>query len=372
MFVDNLTSSAVGPIYSYGFDNNNPDLRPERQKTYEIGTEIRLLNSKLSFDVAYYNTLCTDQIQNQFRASYATGFILNTQNAASSRNEGVEIIADVVPIQKKDFAWNIRFNFNHMWSKVLTLPTAIAYEAYIADTWLYGNARGGMIRGMPATTITGFHYLRNNKGQIEISPTTGLPLVEQTFTVIGDRMPDFTLGTLNNIRYKNWNLSFLFDLKMGGDVWNANDQYLTVQGKSQRTADREMPRVVQGVLQDGKENTATPTINTIAVIPFYQQAYYTTMPEEEFIEHDVNYLRLRDITLSYTLPAKSLRKMGFLNSLGLFITGNDLILWSNYRGADPTANGNTAGSNGVGGMGIDYGSLPTPRAVNFGLRATFR
>ena len=372
VFVDNLTSSAVGPIYSYGFDNNNPDLGPERQKTYEIGTELRLFNSRLSFDVAYYNTLCTDQIQNQFRASYATGFILNTQNAASSRNEGVEIVADMVPIQKKDLAWNIRFNFNHMWSKVLTLPTAIAYEAYIADTWLYGNARGGMIRGMPATTITGFHYLRNNKGQIVISPTTGLPLVEQTFTVIGDRMPDFTLGTLNNIRYKNWNLSFLFDLKMGGDVWNANDQYLTVQGKSQRTADREVPRVVQGVLQDGKENTASPTLNTIAIIPYYNQQYYTTMPEEEFIEHDVNYLRLRNITLSYTLPAKSLRKMGFLNSLGLFITGNDLILWSNYRGADPTANGNTAGSNGVGGMGIDYGSLPTPRAVNFGLRATFR
>jgi hypothetical protein len=108
----------------------------------------------------------------------------------------VELVADVVPVQKKDWAWNIRFNFNHMWSKVLTLPQAIAYEAYIADTWLYGNARGGMIRGMPATTITGFHYLRNNKNQIVISPTTGLPIVEGTFTVIGNRMPDFTLGTL--------------------------------------------------------------------------------------------------------------------------------------------------------------------------------
>lgn len=372
VFVDNFTSSAVGPIYSYGFDNNNPDLRPERQKTYELGTEVRLFNSRLSFDFAYYNTLCTDQIQNQFRASYATGFILNTQNAASSRNQGVEIVADVVPVQKRDWAWNIRFNFNHMWSKVLTLPQAIAYEAYIADTWLYGNARGGMVRGLPATTITGFHYLRNNKGQIVISPSTGLPIPEQTFTVIGDRMPDFTLGTLNNIRFKNWNLSFLWDLKMGGDVWNATDQYLTAQGKSPRTADREKPRVIQGVLQDGKENTATPTVNTIVVVPYYNQSYYTTMPEEEFVEHDVNYLRLRDITLSYTLPSRALARMGFLKSLAVFATGNDLILWSNYRGADPTANGNTAGSNGVGGMGIDYGSLPTPKAWNFGLRATFR
>src|SRR5258706_7995123 len=129
VFVDNFTSSAVGSIYSYGFDNNNPDLGPERQKTYELGSELRLFNSRLSFDLAYYNTLCTDQIQNQFRASYATGFILNTQNAASSRNQGVELVTDVVPVQKKDWAWNVRFNLNHMWSKVLTLPKAIAYEA---------------------------------------------------------------------------------------------------------------------------------------------------------------------------------------------------------------------------------------------------
>ena len=96
------------------------------------------------------------------------------------------------------------------------------------------------------------------------------------------------------------------------------------------------------------------------------------MPEEEFVEHDVNYLRLRDITLSYTLPPQTLKRMGFLRQLSFFVTGNDLVLWSNYRGADPTANGNTAGSNGVGGMGIDYGSLPIPMALNIGLRATFR
>jgi hypothetical protein len=259
-----------------------------------------------------------------------------------------------------------------MWSAVLTLPEAIAYEAYIADTWLYGNARGGMIRGRPATTITGFHYMRNTAGQILISPTSGLPIIEQTFLVIGDRMPDFTLGTLNTFRYKNWGLNFLWDLKVGGDVFNATDYFLTLQGKSPRTADRERPRVIRGVLQDGKENTSTPTVNNIVVNPYYQQAYYTSMPEEEFIEHDVNYLRLRDVTLSYTLPANTIKKLGVFRSLGLFVTANDLILTSNYRGADPTANGNTAGSNGVGGVGFDYGSLPTPIAVNIGLRAAFK
>jgi TonB-linked SusC/RagA family outer membrane protein len=372
VFVNNFTSSNVGSIYSYGFDNNNPNLRPERQKTYEIGTEIRLFNSRLSFDVAYYNTLCTDQIQNQFRASYGTGFILNTQNAASSRNQGVEIITDVNPVKKKSFNWNIRFNFNHTWAKILTLPTAIAFESYIADTWLYGNARGGMIRGMPATTITGFHYMRNKNGQILISPSTGLPVVEGTFTVIGDRMPDFTLGTLNSFRYKNWGLSFLWDLKVGGDIFDATEYYLTLTGKSQRTADRMRPRVVNGVLQDGLENSGTPTPNTIVVVPYFQQTYYTGMPEEEFIEHDVNWFRLRDITLNYTLPEKILGGMKFVKSLSIFLTGNDLVLMTNYRGADPATSGNTASANGVGGMGFDYGNLPTPASLNFGIKATFK
>jgi TonB-linked SusC/RagA family outer membrane protein len=372
VFVNNFTSSNVGLIYSYGFDNNNPNLAPEKQSTYELGTELRFLNSRLGFDLAYYNTLCTKQIQNQFRASYATGFILNTQNSASSRNQGIEMVIDANPIKKADFNWNIRMNFNHMWSEILTLPEAIAYEAYIADTWVYQNARGGMIRGKPATTLTGFHYLRNNAGQIIISPSTGLPIVEQTFLVIGDRMPDFTLGTLNSMRYKNWSLSFLWDLKVGGDVWNATDQFLTWQGKSARTRDRETPRIIDGVLQDGLQNTANPTKNTIVITPYFQQAYYTTMPEEEFIEHDVNYFKLRDLTLAYNFPTNWIKGMKIFKSLGVFATGNDLILMTNYRGADPAVNGNTAGSNGVGGMGIDYGSLPTPVSFNFGLKAIFK
>ncbi len=372
VFVNNFTSSAVGPIYSYGFDNNNPNLKPERQETFEVGTEIRLFKSRLSFDFSYYNTHCTDQIQNQFRASYATGFILNTQNAAESRNEGIEIVADYNAIKKKDFNWNMRFNFNHMWSEILSLPEAIAYESYIADTWLYGNARGGMIRGMPATTITGFHYQRNNQGRILISPLTGLPVVEGTFTVIGDRMPDFTLGMLNSFRYKNWSLSCLFDLKVGGDVFNATEMYLTLAGKSQRTADRTRPRVVDGILQDGKENSANPTVNTLTIVPYFQQTFYTGLPEEEFVEKDVNYFRLRDITLNYTLPQRMLSGMKFVSSLSVFLTGNDLFLMTNYRGADPSTSGNTASANGVGGMGFDFGNLPTPTSLNFGIKATFK
>lgn len=374
VFVNNFASTQTG-AYSFSFDNNNPYLEPERQTTFEAGTEVRFLNSRISLDFDYYNTYCYNQIASQYRASYATGYVLNTANSGTSRNQGIEITLDVNPVRAKDFNWNVRFNFNRMWSKVLKLPASIQQEFYLSDTWLYQNARGGVTLGGTTTTITGFHYQRNNRGDILITPSTGLPVVEQTFTVIGDRAPDFTLGTLNNLRYKNWNLSFLWDLKVGGDMFNATEMYLTLQGKSPRTADRETPRVIKGVLNDGLQNSANPTPNTIAVTPYYASAYYSNAPtnvaEEEFVQKDVNYLRLRDVTLTYNFPQSIIRKWKFIKSLGIFGTGNDLLIITNYRGADPSVNGNTAGSTGVGAFGFDYGTLPAPVSVNFGLRAGF-
>jgi len=95
------------------------------------------------------------------------------------------------------------------------------------------------------------------------------------------------------------------------------------------------------------------------------------MPEEEFIEHDINWLRLRDITLNYTFSQNVVRSLKYFKSLSAFITGNDLVLITNYTGADPAVNGNTAGSRGVGGFGFDYGQVGTPVSVNIGIKANF-
>lgn len=361
VFVNNFAS---GGGFSYGFFNNNSELAPEKQQTYEAGTEFRLFKSRLSVDATYYNTLNKGQIINAFRLSYGTGFILNTQNAASTRNQGVEVALTYDVIKKTNFSWNTRMNFNKMWNKVIDMPKNVA-EYYIADTWLTGNARGGLTYGGPTTTITSYGYARNNNGDILINPLSGLPVVDATFKVRGDRNPDFTLGWLNNFKWKSFSLNMLFDIKVGGDIFNGTEMYLTRIGRSKRTIDRYNPRVIKGVLNDGKQNSATPTANTIAVIPAYFQTYYTAMPEEEFIEKGVNWFRLRDITLAYSFKPGIIK--GF-KSLSAFITFNDLILITNYSGADPQVNGNTSGSRGVGAFGFDYGTLPNPMNVNFGFR----
>ncbi|MER3463300.1 MAG: hypothetical protein C4329_01630 [Chitinophagaceae bacterium] len=363
-------NTGSGGGYYYGFTNNNPLLRPEKQQTYEVGTEIRFLRDRFSIDASYYNTKNKDLIVEQFRASYGTGFVLNTLNVGANQNQGVEVAIDANWMQYKKFKWTSRFNFNKMWNKVTELPANVP-EFYQSDTWLYGNARGGLVVGGPTTTITSYGYARNNNGDILISPTTGLPIIDQNFRVHGDRNPDFTLGILNNMSWGNLRLSFLWDLKVGGDIFNATDRYLTTIGKSARTLDRTTPRVIQGVLQDGLENTATPTRNTISITPYYNQSYYTTMPEEEFIEKDVNWFRLRDVSLNYTFPQRWINRWKSFRSLGAFVTINDLILITNYNGADPQVNGNTAGSRGVGGFGFDYGNVGSPISVNIGIRAGF-
>jgi hypothetical protein len=213
--------------------------------------------------------------------------------------------------------------------------------------------------------LTGLFYLRNNAGQLLIDPTTGLPIRSTAFIDHGyDRTPNFTIGLTNNFKYKKASLSFLFDIRKGGDVFNATEQFLTARGLAKSTLDRNVPRVITGVLRDGKENTATPTPNNIVVVPANQTSYYTNISEELFIEKDINWLRLRDVTLSYALPS------GLMKNASVFVTGTDLFLWTNYTGLDPIVNGNSAAVGGSGAAGIDYGNFPIPRGLNFGLRLT--
>ena len=407
-YVPTVTSANQGPTVNnliavplqYAFTNANPNLKPERQQTYEVGTELRLFHDIVNIDAAYYNTLALDQIAQGFRASYGTGFILNTANNSSVRNQGIEVSLGVKLMKKKDFSWDIQFNFNHMWNEVLAIPKPIdiaGADYYDASTWLYNNARGGLRPGYSTGTITSFGYRRQdltptgpnglpfNNGLILIAPTTGLPVQDATFRVRGDRTVWLTLGTINKFRYKDWSLSFLWDLRIGGDIFNGTNMYLTTLGKSAKTSDRLTPRAVYGVIQDGKENTATPTYNTILVTPYFNNNYYgaSSMPEEDYMEHNIKAFRLRDITLSYTLPSKALvRNANHMDSPGLldyvtfktvsfFMTCNDLVLFSNYSGADPAANGGNASLRGVGAVGFDYGNIAAPLSFNLGVRVGF-
>jgi TonB-linked SusC/RagA family outer membrane protein len=358
----------VGGGYGYGFTGPNPNLKPEFAKSFEFGTELAFFNDRLGLDVAVYRKETKDQIVNDIRGSYATGFILLNLNGGSTRNQGIEVTLRATPIKRRDFNWNLDVNFEHATGKVLALPNSLP-ESYVSDTWLYANVRNGNMPGLSTRSLTGLFYLRNQNGDILISPSSGLPVRSTTFVDGGyDRNPDFSIGISNTFTYKDFSLSFLIDTRKGGDVLNATEHYLTTLGLSTRTLDRNTPRVITGVLQDGKENSSTPTPNNIVVNPSLQNNYYTGTSEEQFIEKDINWIRLKDVTFSYKLPSKLLSRQKFFKSASVFVTGTDLFLITNYSGLDPVVNGNTAAVGGSGAQGIDYGNFPMPLGMNFGIR----
>ncbi|KQR71994.1 SusC/RagA family TonB-linked outer membrane protein [Pedobacter sp. Leaf176] len=365
-----IAQQTTGGGFAVDATAGNPAIEAEFTTSQEIGLEMGFFNNRLSFDFSYYQLLSEKQITAP-RLSYATGAILGWINSGELRNRGFELILKGTPFKTSKFSWDITANISRTRGKILSLP-ADQDVFYVSDSWLANNVRAQYVVGSSISAFAGFHYVKNNAGQLLINPTNGMPIIDQTFTPIGDRAPDVVMGLTNSFTYKNFNLSFLLDIRKGGDIYNATDLYLYQRGLSKLSLDREQPRIIEGVFRDGLENTANPTKNNVVVVPYATKTYYDTYySTEDFLEREINWIRLKDITLSYNLPKEMFTKSKVFKSANIFVTGTDLLLLTNYKGVDPSVNGLSAASGGLGGTGIDYGSVGLPRGYNLGVRVGF-
>ena len=366
-------SSFTGGGFTPGFTQGNPALRPEFSKQFEAGMEMKFFNSRLGFDFAVYDNRVEDQLT-AFRLSYVSGSIIKWVNGGTVQNRGVEFQLTGNPVKAKNFNWDVTVNFARNRNEILEMPPNVK-NFYNSDTWI-GNIRNNVTQGGNIYALSANRYSRNTNGDILINPSNGLPVILNDYTLVGDRQSDFNIGLINSFNIlDNWSLSFNLDIRKGGDVYNGTEEFLYTRGMSVRTLDRETPRVIKGVLNDGLQNTANPTPNTIVVTPFFRSEYYgsgTGTVSEDFIERDVNWVRMRDLTVAYRLPTAFIKRQKVIKSASLFVTGTDLFLITNYSGADPAANANNVSARGgIGGVGMDQGNLATPRGINFGMRASF-
>jgi TonB-linked SusC/RagA family outer membrane protein len=385
-----VPQTTTGGGFGYDFFGANPDLKPESTEGYEVGAELKFLQNRIGIDFSYYSNTRKDQIVSQ-RLSYGTGFIFGLLNGGSFNTKGAEISLLLRPVQRDNFNWDFITNFTQFRTRVVSLP-ADQPEYYNSDTWLYANARSSAFIGVEglqelnstvflsgenrgagsAMAIRGYDALRSKNGDVLISPSNGLPIVNARFLPIGDRTPDFVLGFVNSINYKNFGVNFAIDVRKGFDVFNGTELFLWRTGLSSKTIDRTKPYVFQGVLRDGNENSDNPTINTIQITPQTRSDFFTSgFSEAFFVEKDINLLRIQDLTFSYSLAPAALDKIKAFKNFSIFLTGSNLFLWTNYSGADPMVNGNSAATTGAGAGGFDFGTLPTPRSYSFGLRAQF-
>ncbi len=366
-------TNLTGGGYKYGYTGPNKDLRPEMTTSYEMGFEGRFANDRINTDFTYFWTRCEDQIVKGFRLSYATGFVLNNMNVGTFETQGWEahVDADIIKT-RQGLTWNVGVNASHTTSEVVYLPENVT-EYYNAYTWNSGNIRNGIMVGQPVTTLTGRAYSRNDAGQILINPTSGLPVIDPTWSVIGDREPKLRFGFTTRVNYKGFSLSALFAGRYKATVVNGTKRLMMQRGTSWESVNlREGgPVVFEGVLEDGNENTANPTPNNISVTYDVYGSSIFSGYDEDWLEKNVNYLRLQELRLSYRVPAKVLKNT-LLSRAVIYVAGNDLATWTNYSGIDAVGNTVSAAAGGTGGEGYDVWSIPNPRGYSVGINITFK
>ena len=354
----------TGGGYNVGVFGPNANIKPETVRSYEAGFDVRFLNDRIGIDFTYYTVRASNQIV-QPRLSYASGYILQLVNAGEIENRGIEMMINATPIVKKDFSWSLIGNFALNRNKVISLPGGFP-EFYLSDTWLAGAVRAGYVAGQPFSTFTANTFQRSAEGQMLIG-ANGFPVRNLNYINAGNRQPWFTLGITNTFKYKNFSLSALLDTRFGGDIFNGTDWAMTGIGLSTRTLERNTTKVFEGVLANGEQNAQQVTLGQTN----YYNAGGAGLIEEQFIERDIYFLRLRDITLAYSFPKELAEKTKVFRTLQLNLTGNNLWLKSNYSGADPDVNGLNASARGSGAVGFDFFSVAAPISIAVGVKAGF-
>ncbi|PWJ44406.1 SusC/RagA family TonB-linked outer membrane protein [Sediminitomix flava] len=348
----------------------NPNLKPERTESREIGIDMAFLDGRLRVEGAVYNQVSHDQIITA-RISPVTGYIIQTFNSGTIDNSGWELMIDADIIKKADFTWNSTLNLSQSKSTLEELPSFVS-EYVIAQAQVMGNtAYGSSFVGETVFGVTGTDYARTPDGQMIIGEN-GYPVVDTQRKNIGDRMPDLIAGWTNSFTYKNFGLSFLFDCSLGGDVLNANSYHMITYGQDKMLENyRDATIVFDGVVPvtDEAGNT-TYKKNEKEVVMDYD--YYRDNYQQvgtNFVE-DVNWLRLRYVTFSYRLPNSLLDKWK-IKDVEFSATGRNLLLFTNYSGGDPEVNSTGSSTAGAGTMGIDYFGVPPTKGFTFGVNAKF-
>lgn len=333
----------------------NPDLKPETTTEYEAGLDLRFFEGRGSIDVSYYTRNTVDQIFS-VPTSSATGYTSRLANAGEIKNYGLELSVGVTPIQTQNFQWNIDVNYANNTTEVVEFAPGV-------DNIFQGGFTSPQIRIEDSKdgygVIWGSRYQRNDNGELLIGDN-GLPLVAPDLGTIGRVSPDWTGNLRTSFQYKGINISALLDKRQGGDILNFDQFYAAFYGVHEVTADRGSSYVFDGVNANSGESNDVEIIRDQA---FYQGHYGRVF--ENFVE-DGSFLKLRELSLSYTLPQSILANIP-IQSLTVTGTGRNLWIDSDFSYKDPEGSLLGAGN----AQGFYHSVTPGGRSFQVSLNVLF-
>ncbi|WP_179351361.1 SusC/RagA family TonB-linked outer membrane protein [Winogradskyella vidalii] len=337
----------------------NANLKPESTTSYEFGTDLRFLDNRLRFDFTYYNANTKDQIIS-LPVAISSGYSQQVVNGGNVNTQGVEIVLGITPIQTDNFNWNSTFNFATNRSVIKNLPQSDG-RLTLAYSRIYDSANQTVWfqveEGGRVGDFYGTGYLKNENGKFLIDDN-GNYIADDNLKKLGNYNPDFTLGWSNNFNYKNWNMSFLFDWRQGGEIVSRTRALGNVGGQLAETSYRPDAGIVaQGV------NVNTGQANTVAITSeSYYRQFYDRNHEENNV-YDASFLKLRQFAIGYTFDIKD----GFLGlkegaDISLSLVGNNLFAITENPHFDPeqlAVQGNGFVS------GVEDMSYATTRSIGF-------
>ncbi|MCX2432793.1 SusC/RagA family TonB-linked outer membrane protein [Pedobacter sp. GR22-10] len=366
----------------------DPNLKSETTTSSELGAEAVLFNKRLRFDVSVYNTNSYNQILN-VDVSPSTGFRSKNINAGKINNKGIEVQLGITPV-KKQFTWDIDINYAANRSKVVELDQEGLLQNYVVAT---NSAQVIATVGQPYGTLFGNAFLRDGNGNILVN-ATGAPQTDPTKRVLGKYTPDWIGGISNTFSYKSFSLGVLIDASFGGSIYNGTYSTGTYTGvlastlpgrgaefggisyyypenlkangavrlASGANAPAEATVYDDGMIFDGVTADGKPNEKILSAQTYYKS--FRTIDEANIF--DASYVKLREIKLSYNLPAKWIKSLN-LQGVSVALVGRNLaILHRNVEDIDPEVAFNTGN-----GQGLESLSNPTTRTYGINLNIKF-
>ena len=343
------------------------NLLPEEQTSYEFGADLKFFNGRLGLDLSYFKNQNDNQILN-IPIPESTGFGFRTTNVGRIDQEGFEIALTAVPVVIGDFSWNTAINFSRVESEVVSLTDGLE-RVTIASGF---NSTSVVAVPGQEFQLFGFPYLRDEEtGRPIIDPETGRRQAGE-ITTLGSVLPDWTGGFVNSFRFKNLTLTATADVKWGGVLKSATVESLQVGGLVKETlANREGTFIdTQGIIvTDNGDGTVTRRDNDVPLRN--AQDFWTSLDDNSLAEpfvYDATFVKLREVSLSYTLPTKLLGD-GFVKGLTFGVEGRNLaLLYSKVPHIDPEA---SLFGSGADGFGVERNNVPSTRSVGFNVKVTF-
>jgi TonB-linked SusC/RagA family outer membrane protein len=373
-----LGTPFMGQSYLYTPDTAyDPNLNPEFKEDIEVGAELNFFNNRLNFDVALYSSKSTDQIYPVYIPT-SSGYRQTYTNVGQLDNKGVEVAVNANPVKREKFNWDVRLTYTANRNEVVSIN---GVDSLVYVNQLFGDPASALMVGQPYGVFYGSRTARDSEGNPLIDPSTGLMIEDLEQGIVGDPNPDFVTGISNTISAYGITLSFLVDLKYGGDIYSNSIVSLLGRGVTKDTEDRENTMIIPGVYGDATtskpilDNNGNTIENTTQIShndQYFSSGFssFAINSYSEWQVYDATTLRLRELSIGYTIPRAWINRTPF-DMINVSMTARNLWFWApnipKYTNFDPEVS--TYGASNV--LGVEYSGAPSTKRIGFNIKLVF-